>query len=102
MEETCPRELTWAGLTSALAVELRVIHGFRRPEVPPPPARVAFPHGGKGWRMLSVTGGIVFSAKLLTVAELVRVGFHIGNYSTWLLHVYVSREQIPSSCRGGA
>lgn len=42
----------------------------------------------------------MFSVKLLSMAELVRVAFHIGNYLIWLLRVYVSREQIPSSCRG--
>ena len=50
--------------------------------------------------MLHVAASIAFSAALLTTAELVRVGFHTEDYLVWLLRVYLSGEQIPSSCLG--
>jgi len=61
-------------------MELLVIHGFHRLYVPPPQAWVAFTQDEKGLRMMQVTGSIMFSLKLLTMAKLVRVGFHTGNY----------------------
>lgn len=51
-----------------------------------------FPKMRKGLGMLQVTGTVTFSVKLLTVAERVRVGFHIENDLIWLLHVYMCGE----------
>lgn len=81
-------------------MELLVILSFHRQYVPTSQACVSFTQDEAGLRMLQVTGSIMFSVKLLSVAEIVGVAFHIGNYLICLLCVYVSREQIPSSCRG--
>lgn len=105
--ETCPRELTWVGVTSAgsvvpceLEIEVLVLDGFCGLYVQTVPRPCSLRPRREGFEMRHVAASIMFSAALLTTAELVRVGFCTEDYLIWLLHMYVSGEQIPSSCLG--
>lgn len=83
-----------------LEIEVLVLDGFCGLCVQTVPCPCSLRPRREGFEMLHVAASIAFSAALLTTAELVRVGFHTEDYLIWLLRVYVSGEQIPSSCLG--